>query len=249
MKVWIKKSNIANRLLNEGSKPADIEGSKAAVQLATLQHERAQGDRLVAAVVNDFYRLGFDIEMKPVTVTFDNNRNGVVNIPFVLTWNRNYLKSLWETLRVTAQESQPGICWNQVVGGTCRQPASMITLSTGGFMGGSGGKLGFSDRVKIDNIINVMVNTQPRARVTIYNQQNVPWYVACYSWDALDHSSGYNVQGAQYFVDSSFYGPPNVIINGNTELKGHVAITLNPNQLANAGKVEMKIIPLNQCPR
>jgi hypothetical protein len=246
MKVWIKKSNIANRLLNQGTKPAEIEGNKAAVQLATLQHERVQGDRLVAAVVNDFYRLGFDMEIKPVNVTFDNNRNGVVTVPFVLAWNRNYLKSLWEALKATAQESQPNICFSQANG--CRQPQSMVTISTGGFMGGSGGKLGFGDKIKIGNMIDVMVNTQPKIRMTIYTPQNTPMYVGCHSFDALDHASGYNVQGAKYFIDSSFYGPANVIIDGNTELKGNIAITMNVNQLRNASKAELKVVPLSQCP-
>ena len=249
MKVWIKKSNLSNRLLNEGSKPADIEGSKAAVQLASLQYERAQGDRLVSTVVNDFYRLGFNMEIKPVVVTFDNNRNGVVTVPFLLTWNRDYLKSLWEALKVTSQESNPEACWQLVLGGKCAQPASMISISTGGFMGGSGGRLGYGDKNKMNNILNVMVGTQPQVKMTIYNQQFAPVYVGCYSFDNLDHNSGYNVQGARYFVDSRFYGPPNVIIDGNTELKGTIAVTMNPTQLANAGKVELKVIPLNQCPR
>jgi len=249
MKLWIKKSNIANRLLNEGSKPADIEGRKAATQLATLQYEREQGDRLIATVVNDFYRLGFNIEIKPVVVTFDNNRNGVVTVPFLVKWNRDYLKSLWEVLKATRQESNPEACWQLVLGGKCAPPASMITISTGGFMGGSGGKLGYGDKNKMNNILNVMVGTQPKVMMTIYNQQSAPAYVGCYSFDTLDHNSGYNVQGAQYFVDSRFYGPPNVVIDGNAELKGNIALTMNPNQLANAGKVELKIVPLNQCPR
>jgi hypothetical protein len=249
MKVWIKKSNLANRLLNEGSKPADIEGQKAAAQLATLQYERAQGDRLVATVVNDFYRLGFDLEIKPVTVAFDNNRNGVVTVPFLLTWNRNYLKSLWEALKATSQESNPEACWQLILGGKCAPPASMISISTGGFMGGSGGRLGYGDKNKMNNILNVMVGSQPQVKMTIYNQQNVPWYTACYAWDMLDHNSGFNVQGARYFVDSRFYGPPNVVIDGNAELKGNIAVTMNPNQLANAGKVELKVIPSSQCPK
>ena len=247
MKVWIKKSNIANRLLNEGSKPGDVEGSKAAVQLATLQHERAQGDRLVAIVVNDFYRLGFDLEIKPVVVTFDNNRAGIVTVPFTLTWNRTYLKSLQEAVKATSQEARPDLCWQVAVGGKCRPQASTISISTGGLVNYSE-KSGFGDTVKVNNILSVMVNTQPRVLVSMYNQQNAPIYRACYSWDMLDHSSGYNVQGARYFVDSYFSNTPNVVIDGSAELKGHISVPMNPNQLANAGKVEMKVIPLNQCP-
>jgi hypothetical protein len=248
MKVWIKKSNLANRLLNQGSKPGDVEGSKAAVQLATLQEERATGDRLVSMVVNDFYRLGFNLEIKPVVVTFDNNRNGIVSVPFVLKWNRDYLKSLQEAVKATSQEARPDLCWQLALGGKCRPPVSTISISTGGLINYSE-KVGFGDTVKVNNILNVMVNSQPRVRVTMYNQQNAPISTACYSWDMLDHTSGFNVQGAQYFVDSYFAGPPNVVIDGNAELKGHISVTMNSNQLANAGKVEMKVIPVNQCPR
>lgn len=243
MKVWLKRSTIANRLLNEGSKPAEVDGSNAAVALATLQYERAQGDKLVNTVLNDFYRLGFNFEIKKVTVKLDDTRGGIVETPFVLSWNRDYLKSLWEALKATAQDTSPGVCWN------CRPHAALVTIATGGFMGGSGGKLGFSDTAKVNSMLRVMVGTQPRVRMTIYTTQNTTMYVGCHSWDALDHASGYNVQGARYFVDSSFYGPPNVNINGNNDLSGIISIRMNPEQLRQASRVELKVVPVAQCPQ
>jgi len=249
MKVWIKKSGIANRLLNQSKGAGDFEGAQASVQLSTLQYERGQGDRLVNLVVNDFYRLGFDLSIKPVTVKFDDDRSAVAFVPFTLKWNQDYVKSLWEAVKTTSQEQWPGVCWQLAVGGNCRQPASIIQLSTKLPFGAGGDKVGFGDTVKVNSMLNMMVNTQPRIKATLYTNTNAVMFVGCYTWDMLDHSAGFNVQGAEYFVDSNFYGPKNVVIYKDAKLEGHISFRMNAEQLKNAGRVDMKLVPQNQCPK
>ena len=249
MKVWIKRSTIANRLLNQSKGAGDFEGAQASVQLSTLQHERGQGDRLVNSVINDFYRLGFDLSIKPVTVKFDDDRSAIAFVPFTLKWNQDYVKSLWEAVKITSQEQWPGVCWQLALGGSCRQPVSIIQLSTNLPFGVGGDKVGFGDTAKVNSMLNMMVNTQPMIKATLYTNTNAVMFVGCYTWDMLDHSSGFNVQGAEYFVDSNFYGPKNVVIYKDAKLEGHISFKMNPEQLKNAGRVDMKLVPQNQCPK
>jgi len=244
MKVWIRRSTIANRLLNESKAAGNLEGAKAAVQLSTLQYEREQGDKLVIPVLNDFFRRGFNIELKPAQITFDANRQAVISIPFRLTWNREYLNSLWEALRATAQDPRAGSCVSAFIGRPCAQNAGTVLISTGGFMGGNGGRLGFSDTDKIKGILSVMVYSQPAVQLTVRTSQNQVMHQECFNWSELDHIDSYNVRPG-HFIDIS--GNNNVSINGNFGIESTIKLNSGPDQLAQADQVELKIVPKKQC--
>ena len=243
MKVWIKRSSISSRLLHKSETPAEINGDKAAVTLASLQYERAQGDRLVDAVVNDFYRLGLNIQSKEPSVTLDNARNGVIVVPFVITWNDAYVDSLYETLKATAQDRRAEVCMN-VIKPCDREPFVTVTRKFG-----FDRKVAFSDTRKVDKILSTMVETRPTVKMTIYTPDNRVFYHGCYNLDQLNHSSGYDVLGAEYFVDSKFYGAKNAVINSSLKVQQNITLSVRADQLQYAGRVELKIIPVNQCPK
>lgn len=244
MKVWIKRSVIANRLLNESKTVGDIEGAKAAVQLTTLQYERSQGDRLVQTVVNDFYRRAFVFEMKPIQVKVGPNRTGTIEVPFRLTWSRDYLKALWEALKATAQDTRATGCTYP-----CAQNVATILISTGGFMGGDGGRLGFSDAAKLDAILAMMVRTQPQVMLTIRSAQNDIVSRTCHHWQELDNVSDYNVRPGRFVKVQGYGHATGVDLNGNFKMDGIAQIDTNPQHLAAASRAELEIVPLSQCPK
>jgi len=241
MKVWIKKSAIANRLLNESKVSGDLEGAKAAAQLSTLQYERSQGDRLVGIVLNDFYRRGMNIELQPAQLKFDNNRNGTLVIPFKLSWNRDYLNSLWEALKATAQDPRAGSCW-----GNCNQNAAVIAIATGGFMGGNGGKLGFSDVARANALINTMILSNPAIELTVLTNQNQVMHRECFYWPVLDHQENGWTDG-KYFVNIRNYGSPDININGNFSRELAIQLRTTPEQMNLASQTQLKLVPKSQC--
>jgi hypothetical protein len=93
-----------------------------------------------------------------------------------------------------------------------------------------------------------MANTRPNIKMTIYTPQNTILYYGCYKFDALDHSDGFNVQGSTHFVDTGYYSTTNAVINESAKLEGVISLGMTPEQLKNAGRVELKVIPQNQCP-
>ena len=231
MKVWIKRSVIANRLLHESKVAGDLEGAKASVSLATVQHERAQGDRLVGVVLNDFYRRGMNIDLKPAQVRFDNNRNGVLTIPFRLSWNKDYLNSLTEAYRVTAQDTRPGQCFMN-----CIRNTSVVDIS--------GNKMGFSDTAKTQALVQTMILSEPQIELTVLTVQGQVMHKQCFRWAALDHIDDYNV--SSYFVDVSRTNP-NIRVNGNYYMDTAIQLKTTPQNLELANKTQLKIVPKNQC--
>ena len=111
-----------------------------------------------------------------------------------------------------------------------------------------GRKVSFSDSSKIDKILYTMVLTKPTIKLTIYTPDNRIFYTGCYHLDQLDHSSGFDVLGAEYFVDSKYYGARNAVINSDLKIEQKLNLTVPANQLQYAGRVDLKIVPRNQCP-
>jgi hypothetical protein len=232
MKVWIKRSIIANRLLHESKVAGDLEGAKASVSLASIQYERAQGDKLVKVVLNDFYRRGMTIELKPAQVRFDNNRMGLLTIPFRLSWNQDYLNSLLEAYRTTAQDPQVGKCIMN-----CIRNTSVVNIA--------GYQLGFSDTAKTQALIQTMILSEPQVELTVLTVQDQVMHKQCFRWAALDHIDDYNV--SSYFVDVSKTNWANVQVNSRYFMDTAIQLKTTPEQLNLANKTQLKIVPKSQC--
>jgi hypothetical protein len=232
LKVWIKRSIIANRLLHESKVAGDLDGAKASVNLASIQYERQQGDRLVGVVLNDFYRRGMTIELKPSQVRFDNNRNGILIIPFRLSWNKDYLNSLIEAYKVTAQDTRPGQCFMN-----CIRNVSVVDIS--------GTRLGFSDNTKTTALIQTMILSEPQVELTVFTNQDQVMHKQCFRWAALDHIDDYNQ--STYFVDVSKTNIANIRVNSQAFMDTAIQLKTTPNTLEQAAKTQLKLVPKSQC--
>lgn len=232
MKIWIKRSVIANRLLHESKTSDNVDGDKASVNLASIQYERQQGDRLVSVVLNDFYRRGMNIELKPIQVQFDSNRNGILTIPFRLSWNKDYLNSLIEAYRSTAQDTRPNQCFLN-----CIRNVSVIDIQ--------GNKMGYSDTVRANMLVQTMILSEPQVELTVFTNQDKILHKQCFRYPVLDHIDDYNV--TNYFVDVSKTNIGNIRVNGNYFMDTAIQLKTNPRTLELAGKTQLRIVPKNQC--
>ena len=231
IKVWIKRSIIANRLLHESKVAGDLEGTKASVSLSSIQYERQQGDRLVGVVLNDFYRKAMNIELKPAQVILDNNRNGILTIPFRMSWNRDYLNSLFEAYRATAQSANTG-CWMN-----CIRNVSTVDIA--------GTKLGFSDTAKTAALIQTMILSEPQVELTVFTNQDQVMHKQCFRWAALDHIDDYNQ--SSYFIDVPRNNVANVRVNGQAYIDTAIQLKTTPKTLEQASKTQLKLVPKSQC--
>jgi len=209
-----------------------LDGAKASVNLASIQYERQQGDRLVGVVLNDFYRRGMTIELKPAQVRFDNNRSGILTIPFRLSWNKDYLNSLTEAYKATAQDTQPGQCFMN-----CIRNTSVVDIA--------GTRLGFSDTVKSKALIQTMILSEPQVELTVFTNQDQVMHRQCFRWAALDHIDNYHA--TNYFVDVPQSNTANVRVNGQAYMDTAIQLKTTPNTLEQASKTQLKLVPKSQC--
>lgn len=230
MRVWVKKSALSDRLLNRTGASGQIDGARASVQLQTLNQERATGDALLQQVLNDFPRRAFDIEMRPTDIV-RQNRNAIIEVNFRMTWNKDYLRSLWTALDATSQRVS--------------RPVSTITLNSGGFFGGFGGTARYDDEQKLALLANRMMFGLPTMLVTIRGAGREVLFTSCYMYQELDNQE----QGwvtRERFV--SFYNS-GAHVNGLMKLNGRIPIPVSQDVLARANSVDMDVVLRDQCPK
>lgn len=233
MKVWVRRSALADRLLNRSVVAGQVDGPRASVQLQTINQERATGDALVLSVLNDFPRRAFDIKLNQTDIV-RNNRNPQIEIPFTISWNQDYLRSLWVALEATAQKTS--------------SPEAVIGVNPGwGWMFKSyGGQAKFDDKNKYALLVNKMVGSSPSVLVSIKDSSQTILFSACYSYQELDHDPKY-VVNEKRFVELSPYRAT-AFVNGAYKLKSRITIPVNPTTLQKASVIDMDIVPLSQCP-
>jgi hypothetical protein len=232
MRVWVRRSALSNRLLNRSERSGEVDGARASVQLSTLNQERATGDRLVQTVLNDFPKRAFDIKLKNTELRYSTTRQGMLEIPFVLTWNRDYLTSLWTALAATSQKGS--------------KPYATISVSPGAWFAGFGGTATYSDPVKSQLVAGAMVGTRPAVLITVRSVSNIALYRQCYRWPELDHFDGYVIREGR-FVHLGSYGN-HISINGGFKLDAIAQIPANPGLLANVARVDVDVVVSTACP-
>ena len=231
MKVWIRRSALADRLLNRSEKVGEVPGASASIQLQTINHERATGDRLLQTVLNDFPRRAFDIDLKNTDIV-RNNRQATLEVPFTIQWNQDYLKSLWTALESTATKGS--------------NPTAVVGVNSGGLFKGYGGQAKYDDTNKYELLVNQMVMSGPSVLVTVRNDNRKILYSACFNYQELDHQPGYVVTNRR-FVELSPYRPT-AFVDGSYKMRGKIQIPVNLATLEQAGIVEMDVVIRKQCP-
>lgn len=232
MKVWVRRSALSNRLLNRSERSGEVDGPRASAQLSTLNAERATGDRLVQTVLNDFPRRAFDIELKNTELKYSTTRQGVLEVPFRVSWNRDYLSSFWTALSATSQKGS--------------RPYATISVSPGAWFAGFGGTATYNDAVKLQQVAGTMVGSRPAVLITLRNNTNAPLYRACYRWPELDHIDGYYIREGK-FVHLGNYGN-HATINGGFKLDAIAQIPASPGLLASASRVDVDVVVGAACP-
>jgi hypothetical protein len=232
MKVWVKPSKIANRLLNRSATAGTVEGGRISTQIQTLQHERTSGDRLLKSVLADYPRRAFVIEMDKTQVMFDANRTGQLEVAFWLSWSRDYLESIAEALSAINQRSDCGGLFG------CRNASSQIDVVRPGL--GSTTQTWFNDNVAEQMVRQEMIQSNPTIRVSILDTAGKEQFKQCFYAKELD----YRDHSAWYYVNQDYN---RVAINGKAVKRYNTYIDLSRLPTANLDQVKVAIVRGPNC--
>jgi hypothetical protein len=232
MKVWVRPSKIANRLLNRSAAVGVVEGGRIGTQIQTLQHERTSGDRLLKSVLTDYPTRAFVIEMDRTQVIFDANRTGQLEVAFWLSWSPAYLESIAEALTAINQRSDCGGLFG------CKGVSSQIDVIRPGF--GSTTQTWFNDTVADQMVRKEMIQSQPTIRVAIVDTAGTEQFKQCFYAKELDHRD----HSAWYYVNQTH---DRVAINGRAVKRFNTYIDLSRLPTANLDQVKIAIVRGPNC--
>lgn len=232
MKVWVKRSDLANRLLNQSKIAGEVDGTTAAVSFGTAVHERITGDRLLQSVLNDYPRRAFEVQIGKTQVSFTGQRTAQLQVPIQVNFSKHYLDSLWAALAAT-----------QNSGG--RQ--AEITVKTTPFS--PGGTATYTDDVKYRLLSTAMIAAKPMISVKLLNEQNQVVYTTTYNMPALTHDGAYS--GTPVFASvgnriqrwgAVGMAPYQMVIDGTLKVPATVVLDVDPMLLAQTNRVAVEIL-------
>lgn len=172
MDVLVVESKLLNQVLTTGRTEQGIDGNRAGIAVSTYLEQKQKGDQMLDMVLNTYPQNAFTIQQKPFVISIDSYRNTVLQVPYTIQWNKDYIYALNEALTLLEdnisffQEAPAKI----VIGD--KDPISAYT-----------GKWQhkFNDLITYNKIVNSMKNDRAaRFQLEIYDNSGLLLYQVCY---------------------------------------------------------------------
>lgn len=227
MRVWVRKSALANRLFNESKKEAEVDGDRASVQLSTRQYERGNGDQLLNTVLADYPNRAFKFNIDRTRVMMDPFRTGLLQIPFSLRWSPEYIDSLWTALSATRHA----------------QPYYFEVMLPSKNWFGFGGRVGYQDAPRYNLLFNKFFNTNPPViLIELKDPDQRTIFAECQYAPQLTNQA---VKTGPNAVPGTSLG---IVINDAFSMTSQANITVTPELLARVATVNLAVVNYNTCP-
>jgi hypothetical protein len=245
MDVWVSHSAIANRILGRSAVAGQLNGPVASARVETLLTERAAGDQVVSRVLEDFPRRAFDITLGATVLRLDEYRQTLVEIPFSLKWNYNYITSLHEVLQAASQNPQARNCWNHNQDCANQTYIRVIAQAPGSWTKWQN-TLGFNDYQKLHLVNDAFMRSTPVMQLTIRDAERRVIKRDCYSWEVLTWNNSRPYAPGISFAE---WRNNQTSINGDLVRDSKIVVSLGQNTqaLASVQHVELSVIKSSQC--
>lgn len=240
--VWVKHSQIADRLLVKSESSGKIDGLRIQEQVRSLNYERDQGTRVLSIVMDDYPERAYDIKNQNLEVRYVN-RQAEITVKFDLDLNASYLYALWETLKNTSQSATPGYC-----GQSCREPYTvhMIGRHNRILFNRWEYTFGLTEPDRLDTIWRAMIASQPAVRVSIKDGGGQEIHASCHQWPQIDGQIRYHYPPWQFVRFSN--DNTQVSIDGRYTLNARIELK-NLKNIGAAQTLDLSVVRGSKCPR
>jgi hypothetical protein len=182
--------------------------------------------------MRDYPQRALEVSLEPAGVRLDNQRQAHLQVPFVLSWSKSYLKALEETL---AAINQYPACANVLA--DCSQARSHVQLQVNNFVKDPGAW--FNDDQAWQVMFANMVTTALTYRLTL-TLDSGKQQIYCFPARELDG----NEYRSRYFVN---FGSGRVRVNGQHWDRILLSVPLTNLPVENFSKVSVDVVRQNHC--
>jgi len=173
MDVLVAESKLLNQILTTGRTEQGIDGNRAGVAVSTYIDQKQKGDQMLDMVLNTYPQNAFTIQQKPFIIAVDSYRNTLIQVPYTIKWNKDYIYALNEALTLLEDK----------VGFFQEAPAKII-IGDKDPIGAYAGKWQhkFNDLITYNKIVNSMKDDRAaRFLLEIYDNSGGLLYHSCYA--------------------------------------------------------------------
>jgi len=104
--VKLSLLRLSDRILSKGKDSKNLDGAKHDNQYKSFLENKQNGDRILSSILNDYPRRAYDIKQSNYSVKIDTYRNLTLTIPYTLSWNKNYVASFLDAVKLVS-DGQP----------------------------------------------------------------------------------------------------------------------------------------------
>ena len=98
MDVLVAESKLLNQVLTTGKTEQGIDGNRAGVAVSTYLDQKDKGDQMLDMVLSTYPQNAYTIKQKPFVIAVDTYRNTLIQVPYTIEWNKDYIYALNEAL-------------------------------------------------------------------------------------------------------------------------------------------------------
>ena len=173
MDVLVADSKLLNQVLTTGRTEQSIDGNRAGIAVSTYLDQKQKGDQMLDMVLSTYPQNAFTIQQKPFIIAMDSYRNTLIQIPYTIKWNKDYIYALNEALTLLEDK----ISFFQ-------EAPAKIVIGDKDPIGAYAGKWQhkFNDLVTYNKIVNSLKNDrESRFLLEIYDNGGELLYHSCYT--------------------------------------------------------------------
>ncbi len=232
--VLVAQSKITNQIIATSKSTDKMDGQRHEAQYSTLMNERKQGDKILDNVLKGYPVKAYTIKQFPYKISIDNYRNMVLNVPYELSWNYEYIVSLRETLNLL-EDGSNGLLKNSPGNVTImvKNPKDIVI--------GERTTHRFNDMSRVYKIQDsVTGKNEMRIKMTINDYGRNTLLSQCWAPPAI---AGY---GSFYGIGSSY----DIKIYGNHKEKNTISVLIPSNlmsMLNQMNSVELSVVAESNC--
>jgi hypothetical protein len=235
MDVLVASSKLLDQTLNTGKTNNYIDGYNAGISVDTYRSQKNDAYKVLRSVLNTYPQNAYVIKTQPYRFVINKFQDSVIEVPYQLNWNYDYITAFNEVMDVT-QDVKFRFLQSA--------PSNVITMAKNpkDYLIGNKNHYKFNDLFMTDMIkASMLGEREVRIKMVLRDGNNNILYNSCWIPDS--------VTGRK----SPFYSlgePNNILIYGNESETNVLRATINREYewiIHKINSIEVSVVPHRSC--
>jgi len=226
--VLVADSKLMNQKLSQGKDKKSFDGEKVVTTLNSFLQQKQKGDQLLQTVMGSYPKNAFVINQQPYVLTLDSYRNTILNIPYTMQWNKDFIVAMREAMSLLEDNTYKS---------GAMAPANVVINSQS-----DRDWFKFNDMPTLFNIKNEMSGSKElRIRLEMFDGNGSSLYKRCYAPNAISNRKP---------VFYNIYDTRGIFIFGNGVESGIIQLQIPPTYnplMQQTSKIELSVVNIGSC--